>query len=113
MAQKHRILAVIPARQGYHVVVGQAEFMHALEKHFFIPVSVLLLTLETVLRDPTVVFVDDTTKQREHHILYRLEIGGYLAVVVKLTGDGVFFCSMYPTGKTIRAGHKKMKRLKL
>jgi hypothetical protein len=113
MSDAQSIIAVIPAKPGYRVIVRQEEFLHAQRKHFLIPASLLLSSLETVLRDPTAVFVDSASKQREHHILYRLESGEYIAVVVKLTEDGVFFCSMYPTGTDIRKIHRGLRRLKL
>jgi hypothetical protein len=36
-----------------------------------------------------------------------------LLAVVKVTADGAFFASMYPTGKQIRSKHKKLKKVKL
>ena len=64
-----------------------------------------------VLQHPTVVYVDDPRHPQEYRLFYRLEDGRYLLAVVKLTPDGAFFASMYPTGKSVRPSHRKFKRV--
>jgi hypothetical protein len=112
---KHQrpILTVITAKTGYRVIVGKQEVLHAHAKHFLIPVTMLLELLELVLRDPTVVYADSTSKPREHHIFYKLESGQYLCAVIKITDTGAFFASMYSTGSSIRKIHKGMKKLQI
>jgi hypothetical protein len=106
------IKTVITAITGDRVIVGKEELVHAMQ-HFLLPEDIFLELLERVLKDPTDIFVDKLRSPREYHIFYRLNDGRYLSAIVKRTDQGSFFCSMYSTGKSIRAKHKKLKRLKL
>lgn len=71
----------------------------------------VLELLERVLRDPTVVYEEE--KKHVYHLFYRLESEFYIVVVIKKTDSGVFFTTMYPTGKEIRNKHKKFKKVKI
>ena len=66
------------------------------------------------LKDPTEVYRDDTKKEKVFNFFYRLEKGPrYVVAVIKVTSDGAYFASMYPTGKSPRASHKKLKKVKV
>lgn len=106
-----RIERVITAITGFRVVIGLAEMRHA-QEHFLLPDMIFLELLEQVLRDPTRIFVDDRQHPQTYHLFYRLENGRYICAVVKAATSGHYFASMYPTGKTIRNTHKKLKELK-
>jgi hypothetical protein len=54
---------------------------------------------------------DDTSTPREYRLFYRLEDGRYLLAVVKITLDGAFFASMYPTGRSIRRSHRRFRKV--
>jgi hypothetical protein len=91
--------------------VGEAELLHSM-RHFLLPRDLLLQVIERVLQHPTAVFVDDARSPHEYRMFYRLEDGRYLLAVVKVTPDGAFFASMYPTGRRMRGAHRHMRRLR-
>ncbi len=109
---KRKIAKVITAITGDRVIVGELEIQHA-QEHFLLPDQIFLELLELVLKDPDEILVDDLKAPRLYQLFYRLENGRYLCAVVKVASTGFFFSSMYPTGKTIRNAHKKLKRLKI
>lgn len=110
---KERILIVeVDAITGDRVKVGKAELLHAM-KHFLLPEDILVQLLTRILQHPSEVYTDDTKHPHEYRLFYRLENANYLLVVVKVIATGAFFASMYPTGKSIKNAHKKMKRIKL
>jgi len=106
------IVVEVDAVTGDRVIVGKSELLHAM-KHFLLPEDLLVQLLTRILQHPTEVYTDDTKHPREYRLFYRLENANYLLVVVKLTPGGAFFASMYPTGKSIKNAHKKMKRVKI
>jgi hypothetical protein len=65
------------------------------------------------LKDPTDVFVDIEKPPREFRFFYRLGDGRYIVAIVKKIPDGSYFASMYPTGRTVRSSHAKLRRLRL
>jgi len=111
---QRKIVAIITDKQGDRVVVCQEELEHAIVDHFpVIPQRMVLELLELVLKDPTEVFRDSSNKEQVFQFFYRLEKSvRYIVAVVKITSDGAFFASMYPTGKRIRAKHKKLGKAK-
>ena len=94
-------------------MVGANELAHAIEEHFsIIPQDIVLEILERVLRDPTDIYRDDSGPEQSYSFFYRLEQSHkYIVAVVKSTADGVFFASMYPTGKKIRTKHKNFRKV--
>lgn len=107
-----RIIAVITAITGDRVVVGEAEFNHAIEGHFqMIPRDMLLELIERILKDPTKIY--EEKKPRLYHIFYHLDHRKYLVVVVKKSDSGNYFSTIYSTGSAIRNKHKKLKEVKL
>lgn len=107
-----KIITVITDILGDRVVIGESELKHALDAHFAaLPSDILLELLERILKDPTVVFEEKATHM--YHLFYRLENGKYLVAVVKKSKLGVYFSTMYPTGKLIRNKHKKLKKVKI
>lgn len=109
---RRKIVTVITAVNGERVIVCKDELDHAL-RHFTLPEDIFLELLERVLKDPSDIYVDDLTAPQVYHLFYKLESGRYLLAVIKLLNDGNYLASMYPTGKKIRALHKKMRRLKI
>jgi hypothetical protein len=107
---RRRLAAVVPSATGDDVQVGEAELRHA-ARHFLLPRDLLLQLVTRVLQHPTAVYVDDRRHPHEYRLFYRLEDGRYLLVVVKLTPEGAFFASMYPTGKSVRPSHRKFKKV--
>lgn len=112
MSKDHKIVSVITSILGYRVVINYETFIHA-QKHFFLPQDIFLELLERILKDPTVVYLEDLDHQKIYHHFYKLESKKYLLAVIKLTEDGAYFCSMYTTGESIKNKHKKMKKVKL
>ena len=113
---KHRkIAAVITDALGDRVVVGEKELDHSIEGHFeAIPKELILELLEKVLRDPSDVYRDDRKREQIFNFFYRLDKSQqFIVAVVKVTPDGAFFSSMYPTGKGVRNAHKNYKKVKL
>jgi hypothetical protein len=112
---KRKVVAVITDILGDRVVVGEKELEHAIDDHFSaIPQDIMLELLERVLKDPTEIYRDDYKSEQVYNFFYRLEKGPkYLLAIVKVTADGAFFASMYPTGKQIRNKHKNLKKVKL
>jgi hypothetical protein len=110
-----KIIAVITDALGDRVVVGRRELEHALEDHFkAVPQDILLELIERVLKDPTEIYRDDRKREQIYNFFYRLEKGPkFLVAVIKVTADGAFFASMYPTGKGVRNAHKNFKKVKL
>jgi hypothetical protein len=109
---KRKIAKIITAITGDQIIVGELELRHA-QEHFLLPDVVLLELLELVLKDPTEILVDDVKSPRLYQIFYRLENKRFLCAVIKIAKEGCFFSTLYPTGKSIRNPHKKLKRLKL
>jgi hypothetical protein len=110
-----KIVTVITDALGDRVVVCQKELDHAIEGHFTsIPEDIILELLERVLKDPTEIYQDDRKKERVFNFFYRLEKGQkFVVAVIKVTPNGTYFSSMYPTGKGIRNPHKNYKKVKL
>jgi hypothetical protein len=106
-----KIIAVITAITGDRVVIASDELEIHAKKHFSIPTDMLLGLIERILKDPYVVYEERSTQQ--YHLFYRLDQVRYILVIVKRTADGVFFSSIYPTGKLIRNKHKKLKKVKI
>jgi hypothetical protein len=105
-----KVARVIRAATKDDVTVCEAEVEHA-RRHFPLPRDLLLDLIERVLTRPTLVYADDARSPREYRLFYRLEDGRYILVVVKVTAEGAFFASMYPTGRRVRAAHGKFRRL--
>lgn len=112
MEHKRKIIRIITCVTKEKVIIGAEELRHA-QEHFSIPDSILLELIEVVLKDPTVIFVDDLKTPKVYRLFYRLENKKYLCVVVKTINDECFFCTMYPTGTSIRNAHKNLKRITL
>ena len=106
-----KIIAVITAITGDRVVIGEAELNHAIEDHFqLIPTDMLLELIERVLKDPTKIF--EEKKHHQYHLFYRLDHRKYLVVVVKKGESGNYFSTIYSTGNKIRNKHKNLKEIK-
>ena len=112
---KRKIVAIITDILGDRVVIGEKELSHAIEDHFSaVPQDIMLEIIERVLKDPSAIYQDNKKKEQLFNFFYRLEKGPkYLLTVVKVTSEGAFFASMYPTGKKIRNKHKNLKKVKL
>lgn len=80
-------------------------------RHFMLPRDLLLALITRVLVHPTVVLADEDSHPRQYRLFYRLEDGRYLLAVVKVTTEGAFFASMYPTGRKIRPSHRRFRRV--
>jgi hypothetical protein len=111
---KRKILTVITDALGDRVVVGETELLHSIEKHFVnVPTTMVLELIEMVLKDPTEIFRDDSKKERIFNFFYKLESRSrFVVVAVKVTKDGAYFASAYPTGSKPRNAHKKLKGIK-
>lgn len=109
-----KIIVVITDILGDRVVVGEKELNHAIAGHFeSIPQDIILELLERVLRDPSEIYRDDRQKERIFNFFYKLEKGPkFIVAVIKVTPEGAFFSSMYPTGKGFRNKHKNYKKVK-
>ncbi len=112
MKKKREIATVITAITGDRVIVGKQELEHAM-LHFILPEDIFLELLERVLKDPHEVYLDDTKKEKEYHLFYKILKFRYILAIVKVIEDGAYFTSMYTTGEDIRNSHKKLKKLKL
>ena len=110
-----KIVAVITDILGDRVIVGERELDHAIEGHFIaIPQDIILELLERILKDPTEIYRDSRKKEQVFNFFYRLEKGPkFIVAVVKVTSDGAYFSSMYPTGNSARNAHKNFKKVKL
>ena len=110
-----KIIAVITDALGDRVVVGEEELDHSIAGHFkVIPQDIILELLERILKDPSEIYRDDRKKEQIFNFFYRLEKGPrFIVVVIKVTPEGAFFSSMYPTGKGARNTHKNYKKVKL
>ncbi len=110
-----KIIAIITDVLGDRVVVGEQEFEHSIDGHFtVIPKDIILELLERILKDPTEIYRDDRKKEQIFNFFYRLERGPkFIVAVIKVTPDGAFFSSMYPTGKGPRNTHKNYKKVKI
>ena len=101
---------VVRAATGDDVIIGEAELRHAMN-HFVLPRDLVLALIVRVLEHPTLVLADDSREPREYRLFYRLEDGRYLLAVVKVTPEGAFFASLYPTGRKIRPSHRRFRRI--
>jgi hypothetical protein len=109
---KRKILTVITAATRDRIVIGQDEFKHAQEVHFpYLPDEILLELIELILKDPSVVYEEETP--RLFHLFYRLNNGQYLVAIVKKADTGNYLSTLYPTGSVIRTKHKKLKKVKV
>jgi len=109
---KRKVSAIITDVLGDRVVVGESELKHSIDEHFEnLPEKILLELLELVLKDPTVIF--EESKGHFYHLFYRLDNGRHIVAVIKKSKSGVFFSTIYPTGKSIRNKHKKLKKVHL
>jgi hypothetical protein len=106
---------VVTAVTGHKVVIGEKELEHSLCKHFRIPKIKLLEIIEQILMDPSFVLLEESKVEhiKEYHLFYKLDDGGHLVVVVKVKDEESLFSTIYPTGKTIRSPHKKLKKVKI
>ncbi len=111
---KRKIVTIITDALGDRVIVGEEELSHSINKHFKnLPVDMVLELIERVLKDPTDIFKDETLKERVFNFFYKLESSSrFIVAVVKVTPDGAFFSSAYPTGTKPRNTHKKLKKVK-
>ncbi len=106
-----KIAAIITAVTGDRIVVGEEELRHAIETHFpMLPSDILLELIERILKDPTKIF--EQKKQSQYHLFYRLENRKYLVVIIKKVSTGNYFSTMYSTGVSIRNVHKNLKEIK-
>lgn len=97
---------------GDRVVIGELETNHAIEGHFdTLPEDIFLELLERILKDPTVVYEEES--KSTYYLFYKLQNNKYLVAVVKKTESGTYFSTMYPTGKEIRNKHQKLKKVKI
>ena len=110
-----KIVTVITDILGDRVVVCENEFKHAIEDHFpEFPQHLILELLETILKDPTEIFRDDSSTEQIYNFFYRTDVSKkFVVAVIKITEDGAFFASMYPTGKKVRNIHKGFKKVKI
>lgn len=110
-----KIIAVITDALGDRVIVGEKELEHSIEGHFkVIPQDIILELLERVLKDPTEIYRDDRKAERVFNFFYSLEKSDrFIVAVVKVTPEGTFFSSLYPTGKSARNKHKNYKKVKI
>ena len=110
-----KIVAVITDVLGDRVIVGEKELDHAIQGHFkVIPQELILELLEKILKDPTEIYRDDRKKEQIFNFFYRLEKGPkFLVAVIKVTPEGAFFSTLYPTGKGARNTHKKYRKVKV
>lgn len=116
MTKKREIISIVTAITGHKVVIGESEVEHALHKHFRIPKIKLLEIIEQILLDPSFVLMEESKAEhiKEYYLFYKLDDGGHLVVVVKINpNQESFFSTIYPTGKTIRNPHKKLRRVKI
>ena len=112
---KRNIIAIITDALGDRVVVCEEELSHSMGKHFKnLPVDIVLELIERILKDPTDIFQEKSSNERVFNFFYKLETRDrFIVVVVKVTLEGAFFSSAYPTGKKPRNIHKKLKKVKL
>ncbi len=110
-----KIVTIITDALGDRVVVGEKELEHSISEHFkIIPRDIILELLERILKDPSEVYRDDRKKEQIFNFFYRIEHGPrFIVAVIKVTKDGAFFSSMYPTGNGARNTHKHYKKVKL
>jgi hypothetical protein len=107
-----KIAAIMTAITGDRVVVGEDELHHAIQAHFpMLPSDILLELIERILKDPTKIFEQE--KLCQYHLFYRLDNERYLVVIVKKTLTGNYFSTMYSTGNSIRSAHKGLKEIRL
>lgn len=108
---KKKVEAIITDVLGERVVVLLEALEHAVERHFTLfPKEMVLELIERVLRDPSDIFEEQ--KKHLFHLFYKIDSKHYIVVIVKRTPDGNFFVTSYPTGKTFRGKHKKLKRVR-
>jgi ssDNA-specific exonuclease RecJ len=106
-----KIVAVITAITGDRVVIGEAEFNHAIKDHFqVLPSDMLLELIERVLKNPTKIF--EEKKLHQYYLFYRIDHRRYLVAVIKRSESGNYFSTIYSTGTKIRNKHKKLKEIK-
>ena len=110
--KQRKIAAIITSVTGDRVVVGLEELAHAKELHFVnVPNELLLELIEKILKDPDQIY--EEKKTHNFWLFYKLDESRFLVVVVKRTRDGIFFSTLYPTGKKIRNKHSNLKKVKL
>ena len=74
-----KIVTIITAITGDRVIVGEAELKHAMEDHFsMLPTDMLLELIERILKDPTKIL--EQIKLHQYHLFYRLDNQKYLVV---------------------------------
>ncbi len=106
-----RIDGVITSVLGDRVVVLAEALEHAISRHFpLFPKDIVLELIERILRDPSEVYEEQ--KKHLYHLFYRFDSKHYIVVIVKMTTNGSFFVTAYPTGSTERKKHKKLKRVR-
>lgn len=114
MKHDRKIKAIITAITGVRVIVSQESLIHAMEEHFsMLPEDILLELVERILKDPSEVYSESGSDEKQFDFFYRLENGKYIVAVVKTIMEGSYLSSMYPTGKKPRAKHKKFKKVRL
>jgi hypothetical protein len=110
---KNKVVTVITTVTGIRVTVCKLELAHALAHFPLLPERLFLEVLENVLKEPEVIYADNSKAPKLYHLFYRMENGRYLLAVVKLTHAGNFFTTMFIVGKNIKNKHKGLKRIKL
>ncbi|MBS0649399.1 MAG: hypothetical protein JSS10_09295 [Verrucomicrobia bacterium] len=59
-----RIAAIITAITGDRIIIGEDELKHAMEEHFsMLPTDMILELIERVLKDPTKIFLQKKLQQ--------------------------------------------------
>lgn len=111
MKRHEEIITVITSSTGERVIVRRYEMEHAM-RHFLLPEEIFLELLEKVLKDPSEIYVDETSEGKIYHLFYRLFDKKYILAVIKIIPKGAYFASMYATGESIRKSHKNFKKLK-
>jgi len=111
---KRSIVTIITNILGERVVITRQSLDHAKETHFeFLPEYIVLEFIERILKEPTVLYEESLRDEKKYNFFYKIEKTRFVVVVVKITSDGAFFASMYPTGSSVRPKHKKLKKVKL
>ena len=109
---KRKISAIITTIKGQRVCVAEEALQHSINRHFpLIPKDIVLEVIERVLKDPTDIFLEQ--KKHLFYLFYRFDSKHYIVVIVKEAAEGHFFVTTYPTGKTPRLKHSRLKRIKI
>lgn len=105
-----KVAAIITDKLGDRVVIFTEALEHVIARHFpLFPQDIVLELIERVLRNPSDIF--EEKKKHLFHLFYRFDSRHYIVVIVKQATDGSFFVTAYPTGKSYRGTHKRLKRV--